>query len=189
MFGCIVAGRLIQTNLEQVGEHQYVFKLENSESINHIVVFLLGTIPFNPGFAATVHFKWPGKDWLCLGILSNEKPSAIFKLKSSIPLNSGPNILSELGISIEPISSVEATYNSLNSGLVLSKTTPILAENNAMSMLQSLYDYCMSFVTKMTPNMSIIGAPTYNQDSAVIPVKAIEDWYKVYTNKIKRGAL
>ncbi|CAG8558489.1 9212_t:CDS:2 [Paraglomus occultum] len=84
MFGCIVAGRLIQTNLQQVDVNKYVFELPDAASINHIVVFLLGTIPFDPGYAATVHFLWPEKEWKLLGMLSNEKPSAIFRLRGSI---------------------------------------------------------------------------------------------------------
>nr|CAG8644206.1 14082_t:CDS:2 [Entrophospora candida] len=83
MFGCIVAGRLIQTNLQQVDVNKYIFELPDAASINHIVVFLLGTIPFDPGYAATVHFLWPGSEggWKLLGMLSNEKPSAIFRLR------------------------------------------------------------------------------------------------------------
>ncbi|CAG8538470.1 6198_t:CDS:2 [Paraglomus brasilianum] len=84
MFGCIVAGRLIQTNLQQVDVNKYIFELPDAASINHIVVFLLGTIPFDPGYAATVHFLWPEKEWKPLGMLSNEKPSAIFRLRGSM---------------------------------------------------------------------------------------------------------
>ncbi|CAH1763207.1 20392_t:CDS:2 [Entrophospora sp. SA101] len=83
MFGCIVAGRLIQTNLQQVDVNKYIFELPDAANINHIVVFLLGTISFDPGYAATVHFLWPGSEggWKLLGMLSNEKPSAIFRLR------------------------------------------------------------------------------------------------------------
>jgi hypothetical protein len=70
MFGCIVAGRLIQTNIQQVDVNKYIFELPDAATINHIVVFLLGTIPFDPGYAATVHFLWPGGEngWKLLGM-------------------------------------------------------------------------------------------------------------------------
>ncbi|KAF0438086.1 DUF775-domain-containing protein [Gigaspora margarita] len=86
MFGCIVAGRLIQTNLQQVDVNKYVFEIPDAGTVNHIVVFLLGTTPFEPGYAATVHFWWPGGEhgWKLLGMLSNEKPSAIFRLRGSV---------------------------------------------------------------------------------------------------------
>lgn len=43
MFGCVVAGRLLQTNLQQVDESHALFELPAASSINHISVFLLGT--------------------------------------------------------------------------------------------------------------------------------------------------
>ncbi|CAG8716106.1 6391_t:CDS:2, partial [Cetraspora pellucida] len=75
----------IQTNLQQVDVNKYVFEIPDAGTINHIVVFLLGTVPFEPGYAATVHFLWPGGEhgWKLLGMLSNDKPSAIFRLRGS----------------------------------------------------------------------------------------------------------
>lgn len=43
MFGCCVAGRLLQTNLQQIDETHAYFELPAAENINHICVFLLGT--------------------------------------------------------------------------------------------------------------------------------------------------
>ncbi len=43
MFGCCVAGRLLQTNLQQIDETKAAFELPAAESINHLCVFLLGT--------------------------------------------------------------------------------------------------------------------------------------------------
>ena len=43
MFGCVVAGRIIQTNLQQVDDTHAYFELPNASSINHVCVFLLGT--------------------------------------------------------------------------------------------------------------------------------------------------
>ncbi|KAI9338973.1 hypothetical protein DFJ73DRAFT_847324 [Zopfochytrium polystomum] len=86
MFGCIVAGRLVQTNLQQVDATKYVFELPDARSINHIVVFMTGVQPFPDGYAATVHFLWPNANapptWQLLGLISNDKPSAVFKLNN-----------------------------------------------------------------------------------------------------------
>ncbi|KAG0240104.1 hypothetical protein BGW41_007197 [Actinomortierella wolfii] len=89
MFGCIVAGRLVQTNLQQVDVNKFTFQLDDASNINHIVVFLLGTIPFQEGFAATVHLLWPNKTWQLLGMISNTKPSAIFRLKDTAGRTTG----------------------------------------------------------------------------------------------------
>jgi hypothetical protein len=43
MFGCVVAGRLLQTGLTQVDETHAYFELPAAEAINHVCVFLLGT--------------------------------------------------------------------------------------------------------------------------------------------------
>ena len=59
MFGVIAAGRMIDTNLTQVDATKYLVQLHDAKSINHLVVFLLGTIPFPPNFGASVHFLWP----------------------------------------------------------------------------------------------------------------------------------
>ncbi|KAF9581683.1 hypothetical protein BGW38_001210 [Lunasporangiospora selenospora] len=154
MFGCIVAGRLVQTNLHQVDVNKFTFQLDDAENINHIVVFLLGTVPFQQGYAATVHLLWPNKTWQLLGMLSNQKASAIFRLKpgkgprtqqadmmaslganemamdsnTTSPLTGNP-ITATLGISIESIESVLAQTSTLSSS---SSTGPVPTLNNAL---------------------------------------------------------
>lgn len=86
MFGCCVAGRLLQTNLQQIDETKAAFELPAAETINHVCVFLLGSgeqssflcvvhqyqprvqVPFPDGYGATVHFFWPGKGFQLLGM-------------------------------------------------------------------------------------------------------------------------
>ena len=51
MFGCCVAGRLLQTNLQQVDETHALFELPAASTINHVCVFLLGTSKFNSSVA------------------------------------------------------------------------------------------------------------------------------------------
>lgn len=43
MFGCCVAGRLLQTDLQQVDETHALFEIPAAEKVNHVCVFLLGT--------------------------------------------------------------------------------------------------------------------------------------------------
>ncbi|TEB30602.1 DUF775-domain-containing protein, partial [Coprinellus micaceus] len=61
MFGCVVAGRPVLTNLNQIDDTHAYFSLEHASTINHITIFLTGAVPFPPGYGATVHFFWPGK--------------------------------------------------------------------------------------------------------------------------------
>ncbi|KAF9124041.1 hypothetical protein BG015_005191 [Linnemannia schmuckeri] len=162
MFGCIVAGRLVQTNLQQVDVNKFTFQLDDAEAINHIVVFLLGTMPFQQGSAATVHLLWPNKTWQLLGMLSNEKASAIFRLKtngsksttaqqsttgasiSDMSMDSSSStttsasttpITATLGISIEPIDVVMSQIATLASSSSSSSST---APSKALVPLSSI---------------------------------------------------
>ncbi|KAJ2158126.1 hypothetical protein GGF46_003998 [Coemansia sp. RSA 552] len=201
MFGCIVAGRLVQTNLQQVDVNKYVFELPDAHNINHIVVFLLGTVPFEPGYAATVHLLWPNKDWQMLGVLSNDKPSAIFRLRAAAATaaDSGSSMSgtsAELGISIEPIPAVEQQlqqnqqlHQNQQHALVPSSSmqpqqvSPQTAKQFAERALQNLYDYVTSFATKPDTSMGMLGTGAAVQ---VLPVKVFEDWYSLFLRKLQR---
>ncbi|CAG8485210.1 2955_t:CDS:2 [Ambispora gerdemannii] len=214
MFGCIVAGRLIQTNLQQVDVNKFVFELTDAATINHIVVFLLGTISFEPGYAATVHFLWPGPSpggegtWKLLGMLSNEKPSAIFRLRGTIIPVSGssstkfltgntsmetndmsdttqpaPQVTATLGISIEAIALVESQMANLPT--TNSVLTPDNLSQVATNMLRNLYNYVTSFATSSSPlGMQIIGQ-NIDMYQSYIPLKAFQDWYDGFMRKVK----
>ncbi|KAI8854045.1 hypothetical protein BC829DRAFT_381149 [Chytridium lagenaria] len=198
MFGCIVAGRLVQTNLQQVDATKYVFELTDAKSINHIVVFLLGQ-PFPAGYAATVHFLWPNVNapptWQLLGMLSNEKPSAVFKLSGRKDMGSSQNdlmmddgempVTANLGISIEPQETVFAAVQGLQMGkemgsseLVLRSSTNVGKADVAAKILLLL-----SFATNLPPNgISLMGL---DLTSTYIPLKTLLDWYNNFQRKLK----
>lgn len=69
MFAIVAAGRLPQAQPMQVDQTHIVFPIEAAEAVNHLVVFMDGSQPFPPGYAATVHFLWPGQNaqWMLLG--------------------------------------------------------------------------------------------------------------------------
>ncbi|KAE9389594.1 DUF775-domain-containing protein [Gymnopus androsaceus JB14] len=140
MFGCLVAGRLVQTNPQTIDDTHAIFPLPNAttNSINHVCVFLLGTIPFPEGYGATVHLHWPGRGFQLLGMLSNDKPSSIFRLRASaftsstttrafstqneeMAIETDPSNPPEgdgdttaiLGISVEPLDQIYAQIQSL----------------------------------------------------------------------------
>jgi len=53
MFGAVVSGRLVQS-FEQVGETQFLTTIHDADNINHIVVFMTGTVPFPQGMGGLV---------------------------------------------------------------------------------------------------------------------------------------
>lgn len=74
----------VNTNVQQAGVNEYFLSLEDVQSINHVVVFLTGQVPFADGFGGSIYFGWPtdegGISWQLLGFITNDKPSAIFKI-------------------------------------------------------------------------------------------------------------
>ena len=97
---------------------------------------MTGQQPFPEGTGGAVYFSWPptqpelsgeGASWQYLGMISNQKPSAIFKISKikTKPLNrniglsfSGGNTMqqtvinAQLGISIESLSTLEGLASS-----------------------------------------------------------------------------
>jgi len=188
MFGCLVAGRLLQTNLRQIDETHATFELANASAINHICVFMLGTVPFPDGYGATVHFHWPDKGFQLLGMLSNEKPSAIFRLRGTYtpstsssttqaafsgpsPAQSNADVTAILGIAIEPLDQIMSAVSS-NSPMNGSANPAVIAERIA----KHLFNYVSSFGTgsKVTP-------------STMVPMDIIAKWYESVIYKIRTG--
>ncbi|RPB19563.1 DUF775-domain-containing protein [Terfezia boudieri ATCC MYA-4762] len=84
MFGCIAAGRPVQTNLNVLSPTQYSILLPASpaQPLNHLVVFLLPNASLPPDTAASVYIQLsPTQPFILLGAIGNEKPSAIFRVK------------------------------------------------------------------------------------------------------------
>ncbi|CAO1612776.1 unnamed protein product [Parajaminaea phylloscopi] len=119
----------------QVDSTHLVFPLERAAEINHVTVFMTGETAFPAGYSATVHFSvvvdaaaatgahGSGSmssssssssstatmpNWKLLGCLRNDKPSAVFRVKGLATPSAANSNLAQIGISVEPDSSVEA---------------------------------------------------------------------------------
>lgn len=190
MFGIIVSGRLVQTDAQQVSENQVLFNIPDADSINHIVVFMTGQIPFPDGFGGAVYFSWPsseGQSWLLLGHISNVKPSAIFKitnLKSSDANNSSHPFgqmeaqahMAQIGISAEPLSQLsQQTPATLNSA-----TTADTFVEFSKKMCENLFNFVSSFSqtqSQMVPN------PTEN----FVPLSKLQQWYENFMRRLQQN--
>ncbi|CCA72516.1 hypothetical protein PIIN_06453 [Serendipita indica DSM 11827] len=191
MFGCCVAGRLLQTNLQQVDETHCTFALEAAETINHICVFMLGTVPFPPGYAATVHFYWPGKGFQLLGMLSNEKPSAIFRVRGTfgstqsashqVILQSSQDQASttaQLGIAIETIDAVQSQISTLQSAQTSGASRPL---TDPVALAEGIGKHLMNYLSSF--GQSGPGGQVY------VPIAAVGKWYESFINKVKAGGI
>lgn len=192
MFGAVVSGRLVQS-FEQVGVSQFLTTIHDADNINHIVVFMTGTVPFPQGTGGLVYFSWPDPNapptWQLLGHLAEDKPSAIFKIsglkKGCVGTNDmGPNMNAfgqqlfshnaQIGISVEPILQVQQ-----QSALVTNQT----ASNYVLfcqKMLENFLNYSSSFgVTQahMTPNPS----------ETFIPLSVLQLWYSTFERRLQQN--
>ncbi|EIW53670.1 DUF775-domain-containing protein [Trametes versicolor FP-101664 SS1] len=196
MFGCLVAGRLLQTNLQQVDETHAIFELPSAGSINHVCVFLLGTAPFPDGYGATVHFFWPGKGFQLLGMLSNDKPSAIFRLRGTFSAQttdahavfsgaasdvSPADVTAILGLSIEPLPQIMQEVSSLPSAMVKANNNPTAdATRLAERIVKHLFNYVSSFVG---------GNPSAMSPDFLVPMGVIAKWYENFMGKVRNTGI
>lgn len=197
MFGCCVAGRLLQTNLQQVDETHAYFELPNASTINHLTVFLLGTIPFPDGYGAAVHFYWPGKGFQLLGMLSNEKPSAIFRLRGSFTQSSasaphtafsntssllngaGTDVTAILGLAIEPLPQIQSQLTQLPSAVARTSTIAQDPTLLAERIVKHLFNYLSGFVGDsggVTPELAV-------------PMSIVIKWYESFMGKVRAGGV
>ncbi|KAF8839700.1 DUF775-domain-containing protein [Paxillus ammoniavirescens] len=204
MFGCCVAGRLLQTNLQQVDDTHALFEIPAAEKVNHVCVFLLGTVAFPEGYGATVHFFWPGKGSQVLGMLSNEKPSAIFRLRTAFSASNPASGMSTpsaftsaasattgevtaiLGFAVEPLEVVAAQIAALPTAAIntalasnpMSVTPSKPADPSALAekIAKHLFNYVSGFVS----------SGGFGPGS-MVPMSVIARWYDSFVSKLRAG--
>lgn len=190
MFGCLVAGRLVQTDALQVASDKFVFNLPDYEDVNHVVVFMLGTVPFPAGLGGAVYFSFPdtasgGPVWQLLGFITNDKPSAIFKisgLKAGVGgahpfgmMSSSPSV-AQVGLSMESLEQL-AQQIPVSSAAV---STVDSFMQFTQKMLDSLYNFASSFAVsqaRMTPNPR----------ETFIPSSCILKWYENFQRRMTQN--
>ncbi|KAF6732755.1 Protein Hikeshi [Oryzias melastigma] len=191
MFGCLVAGRLVQTDALQVAADKFVFNLPDYENVNHVVVFMLGTVPFPAGMGGAVYFSFPdplsgGPVWQLLGFITNDKPSAIFKI-SGLKAGEGgahpfgmmaaaPSSVAQLGVSVETLDQL-AQQTPVSSAAV---STVDSFMQFTQKMMENLYNFAASFAVtqaQMTPNLT----------ETFIPSSCMLRWYENFQRRMTQN--
>ncbi len=183
----------MNTNVEQVDGNSFLLNMEGADTVNHVVVFLTGQIPFAQGFGGSIYFGWPSVDtgtvsWQLLGYISNDKPSAIFKLTKVKPaesvnpfsqelmetFNARPSTIAQIGIVVESFAEITQKTPSLN-------TEPSTVNNFtefSQKMLENFFNFASSF--SVVPNVSGIDASrTY------VPMEVLEKWYSTFQRRLQ----
>lgn len=132
-----------------------------------------------------MYFSWPDEqakpNWQLLGVLSNNKPSAIFKLSnlkqkldaSSLPINAFsqfPSITvnAQIGISIEPAMNPELQSPNTESSQNVSTFVEF-----TQKMVQHLFNYVSSYAIENGPNQI-----------PMVPLISIQNWYENFERKL-----
>lgn len=169
---------------------------------------MTGVAPLPPGTAGCIYFSMPDPNapptWHYLGYLTNEKPSAIYRItnlsqtqnRSGLPTNSNNNSnglgfnysqapvlhVAQIGISVEPLESavqmvpaIETTASSVNSFKDFINKT-----------VGNLYNYCSSFSRS---GNELIGNPfqvggNSSGSTQFVPLSTIQVWYENYTRRL-----
>ncbi|XP_061599056.1 protein Hikeshi [Cololabis saira] len=194
MFGCLVAGRLVQTDAVQVAADKFVFPLADYEQVKHVVVFMLGTVPFPAGVGGAVYFSFPDPGsgaavWQLLGFITNDKPSAIFKISglaageggahpfgAAAAASPGAAAVAQLGVSVESLEQLAQQMPA--AGAAVAAVDSFL--QFTQKMLDSLYNYASSFAVaqaQMRPN------PT----ETFIPSSCILKWYENFQRRLAQN--
>lgn len=187
MFGLVVAGRPLQVNPQQVAPNKFIFTITEASKVNHLVVFLTGALEFPDGFGASVFVAWPPAFTpQFLGFLSSSKQSAIFRIrKDEAPkpatFPAAPDV-AQLGISVEPLSNIEASIAATQQRTGVSLSTEKLAYTDKADLpkkvVENFYQYCSSFGTTDLQKAMI-------SSSEVIPSSVLTKWYTNVTSKLK----
>ncbi|XP_053206733.1 protein OPI10 homolog [Panonychus citri] len=184
-FGIIVSGRLVQTDFQPVDAGKFLITIPSPESLNHIVVFLTGTSPLPVEMGASVYFSWPDPTspptWQYLGYISNDKPSAIFritKLKNATPANtfafSQPIVAqyAQIGISCEPLTQIAQLTADITVNPMGSDSLVTYAAKTA----ENLFNYTCSFARTILPNTN----------EQYVPLSIIQQWYTNFMRRVEQ---
>lgn len=203
MFAVIIAGRLVQTDVSRVDATKFLFTILDLENVNHIVVFMTGSEPFPEGIGGSVYLQWASSDkWQLIGHITNDKPSAIFKISglkrkpeetnvfsnmSAFPSSSHTNH-AQLGISLESLPEIANQASSLAADPIVQGSS---FNEFVEKMLSSFYNYASSFATTaggIANNLvsNNFGQSTLSAHTEYIPATVLEKWYKQFQTKLSR---
>lgn len=183
----------VNTDVQQIDDSTFVLGLEHVDSINHVVVFLTGQVPFSPEFGGAIYFGWPsaesgGISWQFLGYINNSKPSAIFKLAKVKPSEMLVNPFSQ-----QLMDTIASTRSPTNAqiGIIVEPLAQISQKTAALDTEASKVDTYTEFAQKMVENLfhyasSFAVHPGLLQPTATyVPIEALQSWYTNFQRRLQ----
>jgi hypothetical protein len=204
--GVIISGRPIVTEPSSViSPTQFAFQIPSQPSFSHIVVFLLPGVTLPDGTAAAVYAQLPGTtEFILLGALANEKPSAIFKVNAKaggpaggglgdddamidegVSMGSDNTAPLALGISVEPAQQVAAALEQKKAQDAAASAVPNMGVGNELV----LHGAQMGVETKVLAQRIIKNCYDFLTSwgtGDTVPLKAFQAWWTKFEGKIER---
>jgi protein Hikeshi len=127
--------------------------------------------------------------------LSNEKPSAIFRLRGNFVSQTtssqaafsnpaqptaGASVTAVLGISIEPLPQIFEQVNALPSAMTRPSPGPSDGAALAENIVKHLFNYISGFVSGSGNSLS---------PDSMVPMNLIARWYESFLSKIRAGGV
>lgn len=166
LFGLVIPGFPLITELTQIGEVNWMLELPAPNSINTITVFLTNPLP--EGMAAALSFTLPPYTNIeFLGAIANTRPSDTFNTSWALnpEVNTQTNV--RLLISLEPIATIAS--------LVENKMTTDMRQEYAKKVALNLFRFMESF----NQNTGQYG------EFLVLPSNIIDKWLEKFEFKFK----
>jgi len=203
MFGLLVSGRLVDTAFRQVDQTHFVIDVHQPDAFNHVVVFLTGQTPFPDGMGGAVYMAWPPKDpllsaaqaaaWQFLGVVTNEKPSAIFKVSrlnsakqhQQTPsgfhqqqMNASSAAAAQIGISVESSDTISGLATSAST--TTEATAVSSAQEFSQKVIESLFNYASSFALSADQ-------ARLRTSETFVPFSCIQQWYTNFERRLHQN--
>ncbi|CAK5043617.1 unnamed protein product [Meloidogyne enterolobii] len=218
VFGLIIAGRMVQTDFTALKEMEYMIEIQDAESINHLVIFLTGLspLPVNYGGSSQLYFlffkfikelifllvymSWTPIDggerqWNYLGFISNDKPSALFKI-GQLTKHTQQQNPQNFSFNASNINTNMFNNSAVHSALIGVKVEPMIEilrrnENEETSTNEQLSSLALfpekmlrNFVNFMHSFAVSFPKPNTTQYEEYVPAKSVTEWYTNFKRRL-----
>ncbi|CAG0925334.1 unnamed protein product, partial [Notodromas monacha] len=147
---------------------------------------------FRDVFRDPMYFSWPSAEappqWQYLGQISNEKPSAIFRISrlkssgleaSSVPVGFGQKVThnAQIGISLEPLQVLRSMTPAV-------ETSAELAAVGFVEFTQRMLESFLNFVTSFSQTQGQM-SPAPNE--IFVPLSYVQTWYQNFERRLAQN--
>uniref|UniRef100_A0A7E4UYF0 DUF775 domain-containing protein n=1 Tax=Panagrellus redivivus TaxID=6233 RepID=A0A7E4UYF0_PANRE len=187
IFAVLASGQLVQTNFQRLTETDFVVDIPNANKLNHIAIFLSGAEPFPDGFAGSIYFRITGPDpnWHYLGMISNDKPSAFFRV-SGLKEGGNHNKFFEAQSSIAEVGCAQVGITVEPYGDAIGRSPPT---NTAVSSTSSFSEFQEKAIRNLLNFVESFAKYMPNPDNPArreyfVPVNKITQWYDNFKHRL-----